>query len=154
MVSEYDDMMNSMFPRNFESKKVKAERDARMKSRDAYESTSAYDQGLADDMMGDYDDEYDAINSGRTAPAIKHKRANATQQTDDDPDLVGKGFRKIGKKVVNYGKLMSRNVLDVRHMAKGNISGFPTATVSDGFVSNVNKLINGKGVSTEDMEAL
>jgi ribosomal protein S20 len=78
----------------------------------------------------------------------------------DDPDYdpdegeVGKGFRKLGKKIVNYDKLMKRNVLDVRHLKKGNIFGFPTATVSDGFVSNVNKLVKGEGVSDKDMETL
>lgn len=49
---------------------------------------------------------------------------------------------------------MKRNVLDVRHLKKGNIYGFPTATVSDAFVSNVNKLIKGESVGDADMEAL
>lgn len=69
-------------------------------------------------------------------------------------DMEGEGFRKIGKKLVNYKKLMKRNVLDVRHLKKGNIYGFPTATVSDAFVSHVNKLVKGEGVSEDDVAAL
>jgi hypothetical protein len=88
------------------------------------------------DHEGDYDD-------GEAGDAF-----------DAYDDEVGKGFCKLGKKIVNYDKLMKRNVLDVRHLKKGNIFGFPTATVSDAFVSNVNKLVKGEGVSNEDVEAL
>ena len=88
------------------------------------------------DHEGDYDD-------GEAGDAF-----------DAYDDEVGKGFRKLGKKIVNYDKLMKRNVLDVRHLKKGNIFGFPTATVSDAFVSNVNKLVKGEGVFNEDVEAL
>jgi hypothetical protein len=88
------------------------------------------------DHEGDYDD-------GEAGDAF-----------DAYDDEVGKGFRKLGKKIVNYDKLMKRNVLDVRHLKKGNIFGFPTATVSDAFVSHVDKLVKGEGVSNEDVEAL
>jgi len=66
----------------------------------------------------------------------------------------GAGFRKIGKKIVNMKKLMGRNILDIRHLKKGNIYGFPTATVSDAYVSHVKSLVSGKGVSEDDIKAL
>jgi len=162
MAHEYDDELLSAFPLNFESKKKRAEREARIKRRSEYESSAAYD-----DIMDDYDDAFNDATT-RTIPATKytprHKRAGpfTPKRTDgddededeDDPDNVGKGFRKLGKKIINFDKLTKRNVLDVRHLKKGNIFGFPTATVSDAFVSNVNKLIKGEGVSEADVEAL
>ena len=158
MVHEYDDELLSAFPPQFESKKKRVERDERMKRRSNFESGEAYD-----DIMDDYDDAFEDVTT-RTVPATKYiprlkksghfTPAKRNDVYDDDPDEVGKGFRKLGKKIVNYDKLTKRNVLDVRHLKKGNIFGFPTATVSDAFVSNVNKLVKGEGISEDDVNAL
>ena len=46
---------------------------------------------------------------------------------------------------------MKSNKLDLRHEAKGNIYGFPKATVSDLFVAHVNKLVHGQKVNHDDI---
>jgi len=74
----------------------------------------------------------------------------------DDLGVVqeGEGFRKLGKKQIHMGKLLKSNKLDVRNDKKGNIYGFPVASVSDQFVSHVNNLVHGKGISNDDISQL
>jgi hypothetical protein len=87
-------------------------------------------------------------------PADEYANNEYNQAMDEFDNQVGTGFRKIGKKIINYDKLMKRNVLDMRHLKKGNIYGFPTATVSDAYVSHVKSLVAGKGVSEDDIKSL
>lgn len=128
---EYYDEFDSAFPPSFEKKSVKAEREARIARRNAYENQP----------IGDLLDLSDTTN-------------DCNQEMDEYDDHVGTGFRKIGKKIVNMKKLMGRNILDLRHLKKGNIYGFPTATVSDAYVSHVKSLVAGKGVSEDDIKSL
>lgn len=130
---EYNDEFDSAFPRIFEKKTVKTERVARMQRRKAFEDQPVVDLLDMGDPSNEYQQHMDAYD-------VKYEE--------------GTGFRKIGKKIINYDKLMKRNVLDIRHLKKGNIYGFPTATVSDAFTSHVKSLINGKGVSDEDIKSL
>lgn len=165
LAHEYDDEFLSSHPPNFERKASKAAREEILQRRSQFESSSAYDSAALDDLMDDYDNEYEDATT-RALPATKytprHKRHGpfvpakpaADDDDDNDPDDVGYGFRKLGKKIINYDKLTKRNVLDVRHLKKGNIFGFPTSTVSDAFVSNVNKLVKGEGVTEDDDNAL
>ncbi len=127
---------------------------------------------IDEDLQQSYDDELDTTfshnfekKSAKTARTSRmkikeeHENLHADDYADNEynqhmDEYEGTGFRKIGKKIINYDKLMKRNVLDVRHLKKGNIYGFPTATVSDAFVSNVNNLVSGKGVSEDNVAAL
>jgi hypothetical protein len=83
-----------------------------------------------------------------------------TQQVSDKASFVqnvqtqtGEGFRSLGKKQVNVKKLLN-NTLDVRHAQKSNIYGFPVVSVSDLFVSYVNRLMNNQKISLEDISKL
>jgi len=66
----------------------------------------------------------------------------------------GEGFRKLGKKNIHMGKLLKSNKLDVRNDKKGNIYGFPVASVSNLFSSYVNNLTHGKQVSNDEIAKL
>jgi hypothetical protein len=68
--------------------------------------------------------------------------------------IEGEGFRKLGKKNIHMGKLLKSNKLDVRNDKKGNIYGFPVASVSNLFTSYVNNLTHGKDISNDEISKL
>ncbi len=107
-----------------------------------------------DDLVDDYDDEFDNIISRKIPSTKRYVKGLSVPVDEENLDEVGKSFHKLGKKIISYDKLTKRNVLDIRHLKKGNIFGCPTATVSSAFVGNINKLLKGESVSDVNMDNL
>ena len=116
-------------------------------------------EGAYDDIMDLYDHkstEYGDEHAEHEVDEDAFMFGRHEAKAGDDMGLSqeGEGFRKLGKKQINMGKLLKSNKLDVRNDKKGNIYGFPVASVADQFVSHVNNLVHGKGISNDDISQL
>jgi len=67
----------------------------------------------------------------------------------DEAEQSGHGFRSLGSKKINYNALMSRNKLVITQPSLTNIYGYPVQTVSDRFVSFINRVLDKKNLPTE-----
>lgn len=80
--------------------------------------------------------------------------AKIEEEDEEQPNQGGTGLKPFGSKIIDHGKLLKKNVLNVKYKSKSPIFGFPVTAVSDLFVGYVNKLLAGKTVSTEQIDKL